>query len=156
MMEFHEAANEFPLMDHARLEALTADIQARGQQVPIQLFAGKILDGRNRFLACIAADVQPIFEELRADLDPFAHVWSLKRRRCERSRTGSGARRRRGSRLQAQTAKRITLMRLKYNDAVIPCLVMDARESQLSNTTMPPSISCAWTPQIVEAVTKDD
>ena len=60
-----------------------------------------------------------------------------------------------GSRVSGQTAKRLTLMRLKYNDATIPCVVMDASESTLSNAVMPPSISCAWTPQIVDAVNRD-
>lgn len=58
-MEFHEIANVFPMLDDDELEQLADDIVVNGQIRPIMLFEGKILDGRNRFLACQKAKVKP-------------------------------------------------------------------------------------------------
>lgn len=65
-MEFHPLANEFPLMEGDQFEALVESIGRDGLQEPILLFDGMILDGRNRYRACIKAGVDPkytIFEE---------------------------------------------------------------------------------------------
>jgi len=59
------------------------------------------------------------------------------------------------SRLQGLTAKRINLIRLKYNGASLPCVVMDASDGELSRAALPPSISCGWTPQIIEMIDKE-
>lgn len=75
-MEFHPAANEFPLMDAKRLEELAADISRNGQKLPIVLAEGKVLDGRNRWLACEQIKREPITVEF-AGGDPWAYVWSL-------------------------------------------------------------------------------
>src|SRR3954451_22721717 len=51
--DFHEAANLFPMMDDAALTELAADIEANGLRDPIWQHAhGRIIDGRNRWLAC--------------------------------------------------------------------------------------------------------
>ena len=52
LLEFHPAANIFPLMSHDAFAALKNDIQQHGLALPIELFEGKILDGRNRYRAC--------------------------------------------------------------------------------------------------------
>ena len=62
-MEFHEIANIFPLLDGADLDALVADIKENGLLEPIVTHDGKIVDGRNRYLACELAGVEPRFEE---------------------------------------------------------------------------------------------
>jgi hypothetical protein len=74
-MEFHEAANLFPL-DDEHLEELTADIRANGQRVPIEILDGKIIDGRRRHMACGMAGVEPTFRKIETD-DPIAYVLSL-------------------------------------------------------------------------------
>lgn len=51
-MNAHPATAIFPMMAEAELSELAADIRDRGQQVPIVLHEGLILDGRNRFAAC--------------------------------------------------------------------------------------------------------
>lgn len=74
-MEFHEAANLFP-MEEETLGELAADIKKHGQRVPIELMDGKILDGRRRYKACGIAKVEPKFVEVH-ELDPVAYVLSL-------------------------------------------------------------------------------
>lgn len=55
----HPAALIFPLMDEGALNALAESIRANGQLHPVVMFGGRILDGRNRWLACSIAGVQP-------------------------------------------------------------------------------------------------
>jgi ParB-like chromosome segregation protein Spo0J len=56
---FHPLANLFPLMEGEEFDALVADIKANGLHYPIVLYDGKILDGRNRYRACLAAGFEP-------------------------------------------------------------------------------------------------
>ena len=51
--EFHEAANIFPI-DQENIQSLAEDIKKNGQQIPIELLDGKILDGRRRSMAVVA------------------------------------------------------------------------------------------------------
>lgn len=55
--QFHRLAKLFPLMEGEEFEELVADIQANGAQIPVVLYEGKILDGRNRYLAAKQAGV---------------------------------------------------------------------------------------------------
>lgn len=73
--EFHEAANFFPLDDET-IDELAEDIRQRDLLCPIELFDGKILDGRRRYLACRIAEVEPEFVEV-VPPDPVAYVMSL-------------------------------------------------------------------------------
>ena len=61
--EFHELCLVFPEMDANDLAALTEDIRVNRQREPIVLLDGKILDWRNRYLACLHADFEPTFQE---------------------------------------------------------------------------------------------
>src|SRR3954463_11995565 len=57
--KFHEAANLFPMMDEAALTELAADIKANGLRDPIWRHPdGRIIDGRNRWLACQRGGVE--------------------------------------------------------------------------------------------------
>lgn len=61
--EFHPIANAFPLMDERELDDLVEKIkEANGVYVPIILYEGKILDGRNRYRACKLARIAPRYE----------------------------------------------------------------------------------------------
>jgi ParB-like chromosome segregation protein Spo0J len=66
-LEFHPLANRFPLMVGAEFEALVADIKANGLCEPITIFEDKILDGRNRYRACLEAGIEPEFEQFKGD-----------------------------------------------------------------------------------------
>lgn len=74
-LEFHEAANIFPL-DEEHLDDLVNDIRKHGQQVAIEVLDGQILDGRRRYLACNKAWVEAKFREVKVT-DPVAYVLSL-------------------------------------------------------------------------------
>lgn len=65
--QWHEAANIFPLMSDDDLQKLAADIKANGQKNPIILLNGKVLDGRNRALACRIAGVRPDVQPRNAE-----------------------------------------------------------------------------------------
>jgi N6-adenosine-specific RNA methylase IME4 len=75
-MGFHPLANVFPLLDGAEFDELVTDIKRNGLIEDIVLYDGMILDGRNRYRACIAAGEQPLFVPYRGD-DPAAYVISM-------------------------------------------------------------------------------
>lgn len=87
-LEFHPYANIFPMMTGKESEDHIADIKAHGLQDPIQMFEGKILDGRNRYRSCLAAGVQPRFEEFDGD-DWAALTFVISRNLKRRNLTSS-------------------------------------------------------------------
>lgn len=58
-MEFHRFALLFPELEAFELNQLAEDIKANGLVEPITLYEGKVLEGRNRWLACKIAGVEP-------------------------------------------------------------------------------------------------
>jgi ParB-like chromosome segregation protein Spo0J len=58
-MEVHPAAELDPLMSGPKFDAFVEDIRNRGQQEPIKLLGGKIIDGRNRWAACHRLGIKP-------------------------------------------------------------------------------------------------
>jgi len=75
-MQFHDAANMLPMLDDQALADLAEDIRTNGLREPIWLYDDKILDGRNRYCACLAAEVQPQYRTYLGD-EPFSFVVSL-------------------------------------------------------------------------------
>ncbi|WMT71271.1 hypothetical protein [Bradyrhizobium sp. Ash2021] len=84
--EFHPAANLFPMMTDAELEALGEDMLRNAQREEIILYKGQILDGRNRYRACLLKGINPRFRE-EPTPDPYAFVASanLHRRHLDAS-----------------------------------------------------------------------
>lgn len=80
-MEFHEVANLFPLIEGKEFDDLVEDIRVNGLQQPIWTYQGKIIDGRNRYRACIEAGVEPQFREWRGNGSLIAFVVSLNLKR---------------------------------------------------------------------------
>jgi ParB-like chromosome segregation protein Spo0J len=56
----HELADLFPMMPDSEIADMAKDIKANGQRNPIVIHEGKILDGRNRYAACVMAGIDPI------------------------------------------------------------------------------------------------
>jgi hypothetical protein len=74
-LPFHEAANLFPL-DDEHIGELAEDIKVNGQQIPIELCDGKIIDGRRRYTACQRIGREPKTVDV-SPADPVAYVLSL-------------------------------------------------------------------------------
>lgn len=79
-MQFHPLANLFPLIEGQDFADLVADVKANGLHQPVITYEGQILDGRNRYRACVAAGVEPRFEAYEGD-DALRFVVSLNLRR---------------------------------------------------------------------------
>ena len=74
--EFHPIANVFPLMSNIEMAEFTKNIREIGLQEPGLLFEDKILDGRNRYLACREIGVEFTASVYHGD-NPIAKVVSL-------------------------------------------------------------------------------
>jgi ParB-like chromosome segregation protein Spo0J len=66
-LEFHSFASAFPLLNGDEFKEFAADIKAHGLDEEIVLYQGKILDGRNRYRACLNAKVEPKFKQFEGD-----------------------------------------------------------------------------------------
>jgi hypothetical protein len=75
-LKAHPFAATYPPMDPEEFDALVEDIKKRGLQREIVLYQGQILDGRNRYEACLKAEIEPRFVTYEGD-DPLGHVNSL-------------------------------------------------------------------------------
>jgi protein gp37 len=74
-LKVHPAADLFPLIVGPEFDELVADIRAHGVREPIWLYEGKILDGRNRERAALAAGVECPTRTYDGD-DPVSFVLS--------------------------------------------------------------------------------
>ena len=74
-LEFHPAADAFPMMDDKRFDELLADIRTHGQREPITIADGMVLDGRNRYKALTSIGITPRVKDF--DGDPWSYAWSL-------------------------------------------------------------------------------
>ncbi|MEQ1652493.1 MAG: hypothetical protein ABL897_08400 [Hyphomicrobium sp.] len=59
----HPLADLFPMADEGAFSLMVECIRTDGLREPIALMGGKIIDGRNRFKACLEAGVQPRFTD---------------------------------------------------------------------------------------------
>jgi phage N-6-adenine-methyltransferase len=88
MYKFHELANAFPLIEGSEFEELVASIRDNGQREAITYFEGKILDGRNRYRACLEADVKPFGGDFEGDFNEarkFVIDLNMRRRHLDES-----------------------------------------------------------------------
>lgn len=75
-MKFHEYAEIYRMLPDAELQKLAEDIRQKGQLLPITIYEGQILDGRNRYRACEIASIEPKTEVYDGD-DPLGLISSL-------------------------------------------------------------------------------
>jgi ParB-like chromosome segregation protein Spo0J len=83
--EFHPVANIFPLMNDDELDTLAEDIEENGLREPIWVDRqGRVIDGRNRLLACIKRLGREwderVYEGDEKDLVPLVLSLNLHRR----------------------------------------------------------------------------
>lgn len=76
LLTFHRHADRMPMMGDDEFDQLVENIKEIGLQNPIVLYQGQVLDGRNRYLACLKAGVQPKFIEFDGE-DPVAFVYAV-------------------------------------------------------------------------------
>jgi hypothetical protein len=69
LLPFDERANIFPLMQGDEFDELVGDIKRRGLLDPIDIYNGKIIDGRNRARACENAGIEPQYKEFQGKDD---------------------------------------------------------------------------------------
>ena len=89
---WHAALSLFPEMEEEELRGLAADIRANGLLNPIVLAGKKVLDGRNRLLACKVADAEPIFIQwdlASGDTQVSAVTWVISQNMARRHLTAS-------------------------------------------------------------------
>lgn len=77
-LELHPLCTLFPRLEGDEFEALKADIEARGQLQPIVIHDGMILDGGNRYRACVELGVEPLIADMDlGDYDLLSYVLSV-------------------------------------------------------------------------------
>ena len=74
-MKFHEIADLFPLIEGDEFQLLCEDIKKEGLNHPVILLDDEILDGRNRYRACVEVGIEPRYEKFEGE-DPLAFVLS--------------------------------------------------------------------------------
>jgi hypothetical protein len=72
---FHPLCTLFPLLEGGDFDDLVEDIQKHGLQEPIWTLGDTsvVLDGRNRYRACLEAGVEPVFRAWHGDPDEAVH-----------------------------------------------------------------------------------
>lgn len=89
---FHRFAEIFPLLEGAEFRELVEDVRENGLREPVVLFEGEILDGRNRYRAAQAAQVDVRFEPYAgADALGFVVSKNLRRRHLDASQRAMAA-----------------------------------------------------------------
>ena len=85
--EHHPIAEIFPMLPGPEIKLLADSIKTVGLKDPIWLAEGKILDGRNRKLACEMANVKPRYENVPegADLLEFMLACNAEKRNLSAS-----------------------------------------------------------------------
>ena len=138
-LEFHELANLFPLLPEEEQAALADEIERIGYlpDEPIVLHEGKILDGRNRYQACLA-----LHREGRLSAPPPFIPWHengasalewVVARNLFRRHLETGQRAMIGAEIEplfAEEARRNSLANLKRGDAAPEVAKLPPREAE--------------------------
>lgn len=92
-LEFHPLADAFPLLEGDEFRDLVDDIKANGLREAIWLHEDRIIDGRNRYRACLDAGVAPKFRDWdgRGSLVAFVVSMNVNRRHLDDSQRAMAA-----------------------------------------------------------------
>ncbi len=75
-VKIHPAANIFPMMSDAEYAGLLEDIRDNGQREDCLFWREQLIDGRNRYKACMELGIEPSECMLDDDQDPVSYVIS--------------------------------------------------------------------------------
>jgi N6-adenosine-specific RNA methylase IME4 len=89
-MEFHEVANIFPMMSAEEFADLKRDIELNGQLTPIWIYQNKIVDGRNRYQACVELGIEPHYSYVPGSPELSALVTFVMSLNAKRRHLNSG------------------------------------------------------------------
>lgn len=151
--QFHPVAELFPLMAGAEFDALKADIAENGLREAIWLHPdGRIVDGRNRYNACMELGVVPVYRawDGQGSLVTFVVSLNLHRRHLDTGQRG-------------MVAARLANMRQgrQETNGSIDLFVPQSEAAELLNVSVP-SVKRAkevieqGTPELVEKVEKGE
>jgi N6-adenosine-specific RNA methylase IME4 len=73
ILNVHPLANLFPKMNPEEYVGLKADIQIHGLREPIWLYEGQIIDGANRYRACLELGIEPRFRTWEGEQDSLVN-----------------------------------------------------------------------------------
>ncbi len=92
-MEFHPVSEIFPLMQGEQYDQLVQNICDNGLLEPIWLHEDRIVDGRNRYRACLDAGVEPEMRDWSGEgsLIEFVVSLNLHRRHLTSSQKAAAA-----------------------------------------------------------------
>ena len=76
VMEFDPIAERLPLIEGKEFDDLVRDIKQNGLLEPIWTYKGRILDGRNRYRACLQAGIHPTYRNWEGKGNPITFVMS--------------------------------------------------------------------------------
>lgn len=89
-LELHPLCSLFPRMTGYDFECLKLDIKEHGMRTPITTYKNMILDGGNRYLACMELGINPIFEKFVGDeIGTFVLTSNLHRRHLSPSQSAA-------------------------------------------------------------------
>lgn len=75
-IEPHPLAALFPMMSAEEIKTLAADIKENGLREPIIVYEGQVLDGRNRYRACLEIGIEPMTRPWDGKGSPLSFVVS--------------------------------------------------------------------------------
>ncbi len=67
VLAYHPFSNKFPLLNGDEFNEFVGDIETHGLREPITLYENQILDGRNRYRACLRLKRKPQFKKFKGD-----------------------------------------------------------------------------------------
>jgi len=127
-IKYHEAANIFPMMQDIEYKQLCADIKANGLLEPIVMYENQILDGRNRYEACIEGGVEPQYRQWngKGNVIDFVVSMNLNRRHLDSGQKAMCALK--AEKLLGVQAKARQLAALKQGDSAPVAVNLQQRE----------------------------
>ena len=146
--EIHAVANVFPRMSSTALERLRDDIKLNGQQEPIVLWKGRVIDGRHRLEICTELQIEPKFIEIDPLVDPVAYAVShnLHRRHLSESQ-------------RSLVANRLTSLKRSEQAKVQICTIEAAAKIMSVSTRTVKSarkVETLGSKEVIEAVEKGE